>query len=102
MSDSDAYNDNYGTCYQTSAAFRVMHLDLDPDSISQQFGLHPNWAYRKGQPRGGRSTPSKFGNWGFETENKLESRDLRHHLDWLLDLLEPHRTVLLDWQAKRL
>lgn len=98
--DLNAYDDDYATCYKTSAAFRIMHADLNPDTVSRELGLQPDWAYHKGQPRGGRNTPSKFGNWGFETDNKVVSRDLRHHLDWLLDVLEPHRARLFHWQQK--
>ena len=100
MTDPNAYDDNYGTCYKTSAAFRVMHADLNPDTVSQGLNLQPDWAYHKGQPRGGRNTPSKFGIWGFETDNKIASRDLRHHLDWLLDLLEPHQAMLFSCQER--
>ena len=90
------YDDNYGTCKETSAAFRIIHPALDPNRTSQELGLQPSWAWRKGEGRGRRSIPSRTGIWGLDTEGILTSRDLRRHLDWLLDHLEPKAAVLED------
>jgi uncharacterized protein DUF4279 len=94
------YDDNYSTCKETSAAFRIIHPALDPDTISQQLGLRPSWAWRKGQPRGRRNIPSRSGIWGLDTEGVLTSRDLRRHLDWLLDQLEPKAEVLEELRGQ--
>jgi hypothetical protein len=102
--DPNAYDDSYGTCQQTSAAFRIWHVDLHPAHISQQLGLLPSWSYQCGAPRsspnGRLLLPYKFGIWGFATEGKVQSRDLRRHLDWLLDHLAPAAVLLHQWQSE--
>jgi len=72
----------------------------DPDAISQQLGLRASWAWHKGQPRGRRNIPSRTGIWGLDSEGVLTSRDLRWHLDWLLDQLEPKTDVLHDLRGQ--
>jgi hypothetical protein len=94
------YDDNYSTCKETSAAFRIIHPALDPDAISQQLGLRSSWAWRKGQPRGRHNIPSRSGIWGLDTAGVLTSRDLRRHLDWLLDQLEPKAEVLQELRGQ--
>ena len=94
------YDDNYSTCKETSAAFRIIHPALDPDALSQQLGLRASWAWRKGQPHSRRNIPSRTGIWGLDTEGILTSRDLRRHLDWLLDQLEPKAEVLQDLRVQ--
>ncbi len=52
----------------------------------------------KGQPRGRRNIPSRIGIWGLDSEGVVASRDLRRHLDWLLDQLESKAVVLVELQ----
>ena len=97
---NDEYDDYYPTCKATSAAFRIMHPELEPDIISQQLALTPSWTWRKGTVRGRRQVPARSGIWGFDTDGVITSRDLRRHLDWLLDHLDPHAAVLAELRAE--
>ena len=97
---SDSYDDDYGTCKETSASFRITHPSLDPVVISHKLGLTPSWSWSKGTPRGSRQIPTRSGIWGFDTNGILTSRDVRRHLDWLLDHLEPHAATLAALQAE--
>jgi uncharacterized protein DUF4279 len=95
---NDVYDDNYGTCKETSTSFRIMHPDLDLDAISQQLDLTPTWTRRKGQIYDGRKNPNRISIWALDTEGIITSRDARRHLDWLLDQLEPKAAVLAQFR----
>ena len=96
---NEAYDDNYGTCKETSTCFRIMHPDLDLAAISQQLDLVPAWTRQKGQIYG-KSTPQRISIWALDTEGIITSRDMRRHLDWLLDQLEPKRDVLAQFRER--
>jgi hypothetical protein len=40
----------------------------------------------------------KFNGWFLSSEDKVASKDVRRHLDWLLDLIWPARLPLADLQ----
>jgi hypothetical protein len=91
---SEAYNDAYATCKETSAALRIAHPALDPEAISAQLHLTPSWAWRKGEPKEPRQRPARIGMWALDTDGVVASRDLRRHLDWLLDHLHDKGAIL--------
>jgi hypothetical protein len=84
---TEEYDDDYGTCKATSASFRVIHRDLNPADVTLLLGMQPTWAYKRGDSRGERETSAPRGIWGFSTEDMVVSRDLRRHLDMLVDQL---------------
>ena len=102
VSNDQEYDDEYGTCHHTSACFRIWHVDLEPTDISCRLNLSPSWAHRRGEPRsspkGTLLSPYKVGTWALDTVDVVRSRDLRRHLDWLLDRLEPVRATLEQLQ----
>lgn len=91
---SEIYDDNYSTCKETSAAFRIAHPLLDPDTISAQLQLVPSWAWRKGELKEPRGRPARIGMWALDTNGSVQSRDLRRHLDWLINHLHDKLDVL--------
>ena len=70
------YDDQYETCERTYATLCIYHNDLDPEYISSQLALDPSRTQRR-----------PIGAWFLTTRLGLDSRDLRHHLDVLLDKL---------------
>src|SRR5689334_276822 len=98
----DEYDDDYATCEKTYAGLRIFHGELDPDAVTRDLGIKPTNAFRKGEPmRPGarRSAIAKQGGWFLDTEGVVSSRDIRRHLDWLIDRLEPKRQVIEALQA---
>jgi hypothetical protein len=93
------YDDEYQTCERTYASLRIMNDDLDPEEISRQLGIQPTWAWRKGEPRGARKIPSRIGIWGLSTE-VMQSRDIRRHLDWLIDQMIGKEEYLKQLQTQ--
>lgn len=85
------YDDEYETCKLTYASFCLYGDDLDPGEVSVVLGLRPTRANRKGdvpKVKGPPSAPYRVGSWILCTEASVISRDLRRHIDWLLDALE--------------
>ena len=97
------YDADCPACSETYATFHIVHDDLDPDAGSQQLELQPTEAIRKGDvrnPKARRPYIYKRGGWRFRTESVVQSRDIRRHVDWLLDQLEPSSAQLKRLQAE--
>jgi len=69
-----------------------MDAALDPDEISKILEVSPSKVQRRGEPhpRKPGKAYSKSG-WFLATEGVLESKDARHHLDWILELVKNKR-----------
>ena len=95
----DEYNDEYGTCERTYASLRIMHDDLDPETVTRQLGIQPTWAWRKGELRAKAKVIARIGIWGLNTEF-IQSRDVRRHIDWLIDQVAAKKAYLQQLQAQ--
>ena len=99
------YNDEYPTCDETYATLCV--LEIEPAEVTATFGLEPSRAHRAGEPRPEKAAPPgatwpRHG-WFLCTRDEVRSRDVRHHVDWLLDRLARHAAsirLLRDRGAK--
>jgi len=95
------YDDNYETCERTYAELRIYSDDMDPRLITRWLGIDPTEASTKGEPVAcgmGRQRVAK--GWFLSSENVVASRDLRRHLDWLLDKIELTAGKLGELQNK--
>jgi hypothetical protein len=85
------YDDEYANCAKTSATLRIMGDGLEPALITQQLGIEPSWGWRKGELRpvriknSNKTTRQRIGIWGLDTDKVVKSRDLRRHIDWILE-----------------
>ena len=84
------YDDDYPTCLETHAGMRIYHDDLDPDRITGLLGIEPSQTQVKGlvhtRANGAEFTPP-IGGWFLSTQGVIDSRDVRRHVDWILDKL---------------
>jgi hypothetical protein len=101
---SEEYDDDYSTCRETSAALRIMHLELEPDYISQQLEMVPSWSRKKGEISDTSKRAARIGIWALDTEGIVKSRDLRRHIDWIIEQVSEKKPVLdeLRRQAYRM
>jgi hypothetical protein len=89
------YVDDYPTCTRTFASLLIHGDALVPDDVTSALGLEPTRSHTKGQLiSNGRPEVRKGGFWGLSTRDSVTSRDLRRHLDWLLDIFEPRADTL--------
>lgn len=93
------YSDDYATCEQTYATVRI--YDVDSDHVTNLLGIIPSSSQPGGRisVRGGESAKRPKG-WFLSTEGAIESRDVRRHLDWLLDKLMPQRDALAELRRR--
>jgi hypothetical protein len=94
------YNDDYGTCAFVKATFLVDCAETDPEIATEILNLQPSGISKKGRvvkgTFGDRIEPRNI--WSLASEGEVHSQDLRRHLDWLLDLLEPVSTAIFTLQ----
>lgn len=97
------YDDDYPTCLKTYAGLRIYHEELDPERITGLLGIQPSKTQVKGRP----FTPPKgkefippIGGWFLSTKGLLDSRDVRRHVDWILDKLTGKDETLKKLQAE--
>jgi len=92
---SATYNHDYATCVDTYATLCIYHDDLNPDAITKALGLEPSSSHRRGDVRNPkRPIPHRTGAWLLSTEGAVTSRDVRFHIDWLLERLQSKQTAL--------
>jgi hypothetical protein len=101
-----AIDDDYETCERTKATLRIHCADRSPVEISRALGIEPTKIVQVGvkiRSSGiGESPVGKVNLWMLDSETFVQSKDLRTHLDWLLDQVEPSSTKLLQLRGEGL
>lgn len=97
-------DDDYQTCERTCAVLRVYPGAILPSEVTKALGIQPTSSVVAGQ-RGkenslGLARVGRINAWLLSSEPAVHSRDLRRHLDWLLDLLETGSDGLRSLQAQ--
>jgi Domain of unknown function (DUF4279) len=92
---SDSYDDDFATCARTYASLRVFCVDLGPDAIGHLLGFPATSSYVIGEPVGRSDSRRKTNAWLLSTRDEVESKDLRRHIDWLLDAIDGTELVAL-------
>jgi hypothetical protein len=95
------YDETYPTCERTVAELRIYGADLDPAYVTTQLGMPATSSQKRGETGTnslGLKRTAKSGGWFLSSEH-VESKDLRHHLDWLLAQLSPRSAALRSLQA---
>lgn len=94
MSSADDYNDDYPTCARTFATLRIL-LDGDPQMVTERLNCEPTKTQLEGP---GSTTDSAVlvstNGWFLSSEAANQSKDVRRHLDWVLDAIEPRADAL--------
>jgi hypothetical protein len=96
---ADGSRDDYPTCAGTHATLRIFSAQTTPEEISSRLGIEPTSSHRRGEPLVPRVTGSaaaRLHGWFLSSEAHVRSRDLRRHLDWLLDAVEPAADALRE------
>src|SRR5262245_29693479 len=74
---------------------------LNPNIVSEVLGLLPDYAASKGDEshnnKGNVIGIHSEGVWRIDTENKVQSKDINEHFQYLLSLLLPHKTMILKF-----
>jgi hypothetical protein len=93
------YDHNFRSCSRTYATLLIFHEAMQPDQITAALGLEPDDTARRGEPTAlARRVPRNL--WARGTYDQYESRDLRFHVDKILDELRG-KEDRLNWLLKR-
>jgi Domain of unknown function (DUF4279) len=93
----NVYDDEYATCEETYATLCLYRDDLNPETVTRELGLQPTdtQTCNKARTSGTETEVLATGNgWFLESRDFVQSRDLRRHVDWVLDQVEPQAKAL--------
>jgi hypothetical protein len=97
------YDENYETCERCYAVFRIFSGSISPDIITANINIIATCARSKGEllaSKTGRKRIVTENKWFLSSEEKVLSKDLRCHLDWLLEKLYPSLEAIRQLQEK--
>jgi hypothetical protein len=81
------YEDDYPTCSATYATLRI--FDVDPEVVTERLCVQPTKTQRRGEhwrTRHGLSwVPHKRDGWFLSNRDRVTSKDIRRHVDWLIE-----------------
>jgi hypothetical protein len=85
-------------CELTNATFRLMGDLIRPDEITAKLDIQPSFSHAKGDTFESRAGLLKYrsGMWALESEDALETTNLENHLLFLLDILEPASSTIVE------
>ena len=92
---------NYGSCKSTYASLFIYMKSKDTKTVDELRHLRGNFVVdlRKEFEKGHRSAECLHEYcWSFSSEGKVASKDLRHHLNWLLEMIYEDRSSLFAIQ----
>ncbi|WP_437956877.1 DUF4279 domain-containing protein [Sorangium sp. So ce119] len=98
------YNELYPTCERADATLRIYAECIHPQEITRRLAVEPDSVQVKGEVRVnsvGRARVIGVNGWFISSETKVSSKDLRHHLDWIIGAIYPVREALLKLQQTR-
>lgn len=93
---------DYPTCDECYVKLLIYPDALHPDEVSQILNLEPtkkNIIGTKITNSRGRVREITIAGWFLSSENYVNSKDLRDHLDWLLNKIEPSSKALKQLQG---
>lgn len=88
------YDDDWPTCVKTNATLRMFSDQVGPEAISKKLNINPTESFSKGESHGNRGLIRKLNGWLLNTEEAVDSKDTRRHIDWLLSKLSPRKIEL--------
>lgn len=94
------YEDDYPTCAATYVTLRV--FDVDPDAVTERLRVQPTKTQRQGEHwkthHGLSSVPHRRDGWFLCTKDCVNSKDLRRHVDWLIEQVRTSAQALRQLQ----
>ena len=91
---SPDYDDAYSTCERTYATLCIYLPDvIDLIEFSDQMAVSPSRIQTKGEIREGRVSRWPTA-WFLEIDKVVESKDVRRHVDWLIEKLTGKEEII--------
>ncbi len=91
------YDDDYPTCVKTFATLRFYHDEESPEAVTEALGMPPTKSQLKGMNIVKRREVRRpVSGWFLGSESEVESKDVRRHIDWILDQIEGLENAIED------
>jgi Domain of unknown function (DUF4279) len=95
------YDDEYPSCRSTYATLRILCPgDAAPETVTQRLGVEPTRTQRRGEKIDKTVGGISQAGWFLSSQGKIKSRDVRRHIDSLLDQVAPNASVLVALQSE--
>ncbi|MGW7775510.1 DUF4279 domain-containing protein [Pseudomonas machongensis] len=92
---------DYETCAECYVRLMIFPGEYHPDEITKLLQVQPTTVNVVGEKltnSRGLTREVKNSGWFLSTESHISSRDLREHIDWLVETISPHRDSLIKVQ----
>jgi len=89
---STKYDEAYESCLLTYAVFKI--LSDSPEKITLSLQIQPSQVLNLSKE----ISPKYL--WLLSSREQVNSQDCRHHLDWILEQLYPHKAKLLQLEKQ--
>src|SRR5688500_16478169 len=94
------YDDSYPTCDRTHASLCIYLPDTsDPNALSEKLGVQPSRTQVKGEVRNGKAKQWPTA-WFLESTENVQSKELRRHINWVLEQLDGKLDVIQELQSR--
>ncbi|NLV31513.1 MAG: DUF4279 domain-containing protein [Acidobacteria bacterium] len=98
-------DDSDESCERTCAELRIYSGKMKPSEVTEIMGIKPTEEVIAGEKHygimTGRVRIDKVNCWFLSSETFVISKDLRRHLDWIYERLEPRTEAIKLLQAER-
>ncbi|WP_407659544.1 DUF4279 domain-containing protein [Massilia endophytica] len=91
-------DDDFPTCEQTYAVLRIFSDSIDPGAITELLGIQASSCFEKGESQDGRGTKRRAHGWFLSSEDAVDSRDTRRHVDWIVSRIGEKSVQLAQLQ----
>jgi hypothetical protein len=90
-----AYADDHPSCSRTHATLRVFVRGLSADAVSHLLGIEPTRVTNSAPSDSAAHGETSLG-WLLNSADHVDSNDLRRHIDFLLDAIDPAELAALS------
>ncbi|UUE40834.1 DUF4279 domain-containing protein [Pectobacterium aroidearum] len=93
---------DFQTCLECHAMLSIYPGEMHPDNISRLLNIEPTEKFIVGDEITnslGRTRKVKISSWFLSSEKNVKSKDLREHIDWVIDKLSASRSGLRKLQS---
>ena len=100
--ETDIYNDEYETCNRTSVNLLVYTGEESADMVNSLTGVTATIIRKKGEVielSSGRSRVTPLNAWFLLSEDNVDSKDMRRHLDWMIEKINSFNIKLNELKS---
>ncbi|MCQ8233626.1 DUF4279 domain-containing protein [Pectobacterium carotovorum] len=93
---------DFQTCLECHALLAIYPGEMHPDNISELLNIEPTERFVAGDEITnsiGRTRKVNISSWFLSSENNVDSKDLRTHIDWVIDKLNGSHSGLRELQS---